>query len=119
MVENCKIESTMLGYEDHGILTCWLFLEGDGWNAGFGGYALDDYDESKGRRVASTKGLQTIAEILNALELDSWEKLPGTFIRAETDGWGGKCTKIGHLIKDKWFSWEGFFSEGEGEQGGK
>ena len=30
-VENAKITYVQLGYEDHGILTLMLGLEGDGW----------------------------------------------------------------------------------------
>ena len=38
---NAKIKSTKLGYEDHGILTCFLILEQESSSQGFGGYRLD------------------------------------------------------------------------------
>lgn len=41
MKGNAKIKSTMLGYEDHGILTCYLILDQAGSGQGFGGYRLD------------------------------------------------------------------------------
>lgn len=110
MIENMKITGTMLGYEDHSVLTCWLYLEGDGCGVGFGGYALDAYDKAKGKRVALGVGFDAIAEILHTLDLRSWEELPGTFIRANTDGPGGRCSKIGHLMKDRWFSFEDYFA---------
>ena len=110
MIENMKITSTMLGYEDHSILTCWLQLEGDGCGVGFGGYALDTYDKAKEKRVALGIGFDAIIEILNTLGLRSWEELPGTFVRAETEGIGGRCKRIGHLMKDRWFSFEEYFA---------
>ena len=30
-------------------------------------------------------------------------------MRVETDGWGGKIIRIGHLMKDKWFSFKEYF----------
>ena len=41
-IKNARITRTTLGVEDHGILTAFLHLEGDGWGIGFGGYALDE-----------------------------------------------------------------------------
>ena len=111
MIHNCEIKSTRLGCGDNGIFMCWLFLEGDGFVAGFGRYALDKWDESLKKRVMTAKGFQAIQEILNTLEIDTWEKLPGTFIRADFDGWLGTCTRIGHLMKDRWFSFKDFFAE--------
>ena len=37
-IRNAVIQSTMLGYEDHGILTCFLHLDYSGAGQGFGGY---------------------------------------------------------------------------------
>lgn len=111
MIENVKITATMFGKEDHGIMTCQIWVEGDGWGCCYGGYALDGFDKSKNKRYASPNGLQAIIEILNTLEVETWEKLQGQYIRVETSGWGGKITKIGHLMKDKWFSFEEFFAK--------
>lgn len=57
MVENAQIESTMLGMEDHGILTFFLSLKFEGSGQGFGGYAMDSYDKAKKRRVGSALGI--------------------------------------------------------------
>lgn len=54
-----------------------------------------------------------IAEILETVGVESWEELPGKFIRCENEGSGGKITRIGNIIKDKWFSPEDFFAEWE------
>ena len=114
MIENCKIKSTMLGYEGHGMLTCSLFLEGAGWTVSFGGYCLDQYGKRpEGRRYATSIGFQAITEILNTLEVKTWEELKGKYIRAESNGIGSTCEKIGHLMKDKWFSFREFFEQHE------
>lgn len=110
-IENARITSTMLGVEDHGIMTCYLFLEFENGGCGFGGYALDTYDKEAEGRVGTAAGMQMIAEILEPVGAESWEELPGKFIRCENEGWGGKITRIGNIIKDKWFSPEDFFAE--------
>ncbi len=103
-VENGKISSTMLGYEDHGILTCWLHIEGSGWGCGFGGHALDQYNPAFKERRGTAYGTQFIIEVLKVLEVSSWEKLKGTYCRVETEGLGGGIIRIGHLLKNQWFN---------------
>lgn len=93
--ENAKIGSTSLGLEDHGILTFWLFLEGGGWGCGFGGLCAD------GPGFA-----EAINKILETLEISTWEKLPGTFVRAKSEGLGGRLKAVGHLLKDRWVTIE-------------
>src|SRR5215472_18115765 len=102
-IENCKITSTFLGVEDHGIFTCYVTCEGDGWSCGFGGYGLDQWDAAAKIRIGTAYGMKFIMAILSTLELEKWESLKGTHCRVEAEGWGGKIVRIGHLIKDKWF----------------
>lgn len=40
-IENARITDTMLGIEDHGIMTCFIFCEFASGCCGFGGYSLD------------------------------------------------------------------------------
>lgn len=101
-IRNAIIKKTTLGYEDHGILTFWLHCEGDGWGCGFGGFALDAYDKATDRRVSTAFGAACISAVLQTLELDCWEKLPGTAVRVDTEGLGGRIRRLGHLIKDQW-----------------
>ena len=101
---NAKIISTKLGQE-HGCLTADLTIEGDGWGCGFGGYCLDRWYADIGEH-SSTDGYGAIIELMKTLEVESWEDLKGKFVRVETDGWGGKIIRIGHLLKDKWFSFK-------------
>ena len=37
--------------------------------------------------------------------------LKGKYVRVEIEGWGGKILRIGHLMKDKWFSFKDYFDE--------
>ena len=103
-IKNAVIKSTSLGYEDHGILTCYVYLEGDGWGVGFGGYALDGYDKSAKRRwAANGYGVEFIRAIMRVAGVEVWEKLPGKSVRVDTEGWGGKALRLGHFLKDDWF----------------
>lgn len=102
IIENGKITGTMLGYEDHGIFTIGLSLECDGSGCVYGGYALDEFDKEKKARVGTAYGLESIIAVLKTLEIEKWEKIPGTFVRIEHEGWGGKVVRIGHIMKDKW-----------------
>ena len=106
---NAKITNTKLG-EDHGCLTANLFLEGDGWGCTFGGYCLDHWFSDIGK-YNSSDGYGAIIELMKTLEVESWEKLNGKYVRVEIEGWGGNIIKIGHLLKNKWFSWKDYFEE--------
>lgn len=91
---NAEIVSTLLGYEGHGILTYMIYFGYDGHSTqGIGGYALG--------KEYTTK---VIEGLLKTLDVESWEKLKGTYVRIEKENGGnGKILKIGHLLKDKWF----------------
>ena len=106
---NAKITNTKLG-EDHGCLTANLFLEGDGWGCTFGGYCLDHWFSDVGK-YNSSDGYGAIIELMKTLEVESWEELMGKYVRVEIEGWGGNIIKIGHLFKNKWFSWKDYFEE--------
>lgn len=103
-IRNAKIRSTQLGWEDHGIFTFGLNLEYGGMGQSFGGYCLDEPIKKDGKfmeRVGTAVGMDAIMKILKVLEVSDWEKLPGTFVRA--DGDSGNIYRIGHLLKDEWF----------------
>ena len=63
-IKNARIRSTMLGREDHGILTFMIDLEYGGGGQGFGGYGLDEYDAEHERRVGVAASMDLISEIL-------------------------------------------------------
>lgn len=110
-IKNAKITSTMLGKEDHGIFTCQICVEGNDWGCYYGGYSLDTPNKDTKKRIGTKEGMQAIMELLSTLEVDTWEKLKGQYVRVQTSGLGGKITAIGHLMQDKWFSFEEFFNK--------
>ena len=97
--KNAIIESTTLGYGDHGAMSFWLTLDYGGTAQGFGGYALDGPGKN-GHRVGSAFGLEAIMGVLTTLGVERWEKLPGTPLRVR-GGWD-KIEAIGHHLKDQW-----------------
>lgn len=96
---NAEITETRLG-EDHGCLTADLIIEGNSWGCRYGGYCLDHWYADTGEHYSSD-GYGAIIELMKTLEVDSWEELKGKYIRVETEGWGGKVVRIGHLFKDR------------------
>src|SRR5687767_10205835 len=99
MILNAKIRSVSLGFEDHGILTCWLTLDYGSSVQGFGGYGFSH--RPKDKHIGASDLADYILGILTTLEVDLWEKLPGTVIRAEKDGEFGNVIvkRIGHALK--------------------
>jgi hypothetical protein len=102
-IENAIIEDTMLGIEDHGIGTCFLYLKMDGTGQGFGGYALWSPNQLK-NEINKPKvdycGLW-LTKILEITECSKWEDVKGKLIRISHTM--DKIDGIGHIIKDKWF----------------
>ena len=108
MKGNAKIESTMLGYEDHGILTCFLNLEQGATGQGFGGFGLDGQPnkDKKGNRIGDRQPNKMagfwIKRILETVGVGEWEKLKGKYIRVDGEEFGD-IFGIGHITEDKWF----------------
>ena len=104
MIKNAIIKSTMLGREDHGIMTFMIFVEFDKCvTCGVGGYMLDEYDKESNKRVFFFFSMETISKVLDVVGVDRWEALPGKYIRIVDNGWGSTINKIGNIIEDKWF----------------
>lgn len=87
---NAKITGTFLGREDHGIFTAWVYLDYGGSGQGFGGRCL-------GGKYTH----EFIDGVLEALNVESWEKLKGVPCRAEADH--AHVHRIGHYLEDRWF----------------
>jgi hypothetical protein len=101
-IKNAIIEGTTLGVEDHGIFTAMISLDyGDSGHQGFGGYAFDEWQEEKKKRVGVGFGIDFIRSVLETLEVETWEDLIGTHCRVDSEHC--KVHKIGHILKDKWF----------------
>ncbi len=101
-----RIESTMLGTEDHGILTCYLFVDYGGSGQGIGGYALDEWKgpkSSEGRRVGTAYGMEFVARTMKACGVSSWEKVKGRtiFVLKDSDSWQAKVVGIENLPTER------------------
>lgn len=111
-IENARISSTFLGIEDHGVMSFTLFLDYGGSGQGFGQYCLDEPVKIDGkfiRRKGTALGCDCILQILITLGVDSWEKLPGTYVKADHDS--AKIYRIAPILGDKWFDVEEFFKD--------
>ena len=110
-IKNAKISSTMLGREDHGIMTFMIYIDGYGFRCGIGGYCLDEFSSSTQTRVFRAESMEAISKILEVVGVDKWEDLPGKYIRIEYNGLGSTVTKIGNIIEEKWFNLKEFFGK--------
>ena len=102
---NARIESTMLGIEDHGTMTCMIHLDYGGSGQGFGGYSLDQFGGKEGH----ASSILFIRRILETVDVDAWEELVGKYIRVRYTH--DRVHAIGHIIEDKWFTPAEFFKE--------
>lgn len=114
--KNAKIESTMLGVEDHGIMSFMLMLDyGGGSIQGAGGYALDtplkDNNGKFIKRVGGAPGMTLIMRILEVVGVDKWEDLKGEHIRVKAEF--TSIHAIGNLLKDDWLDFKEFFKDQE------
>ncbi len=108
-IKNAKITSTMLGREDHGILTAFVYLDYGGASQGFGGYAFDGYDKATKERYGHRFGMDFIAAVLATVGVETWEKLPGKVCRVRADF--GKVYTLGNFLTDTWFDPEELFAK--------
>jgi len=102
-IVNARIESTMLGIEDHGIMTFMITLDYGGSGQGYGGYAFDSYNKETKKRVGSAFGIEAIRSLLEAVGVTCWEDLEGKYVRVEREeGWSGKIYSVGHIVEPNW-----------------
>lgn len=90
--ENMRIQSTTLGFEDHGFFTFNLDLRSAGSGQGFGNFILD--------AGCTFKALTTLLKVVG---VESWEQLPGKYVRVQRVTEYGLIRGIGNIIEDKWF----------------
>jgi hypothetical protein len=110
--KNAIIKSTMLGIEDHGIMSFYLNLDYGGSGQSAGGYCLDNPIKKDGKffkRIGTASGMSLIMEIMEVSGVSKWEDLPNTHIRVKADQ--GKVYAVGNILKDKWINFEQFFRD--------
>lgn len=100
IIENACIKSTMLGIEDHDVMSFYLYLDYGGRGQGAGGYCLDSYSREMDKRIGWAGGIAMIRAILEVVGVRKWEDLPGKNIRVKhTDS---NVSAVGNILRDKW-----------------
>jgi len=97
-IKNAQIERTMLGIEDHGLLTFFLYIALDGSrhsSIAAGGYHL-----------SGEYGAAMIKEVLKVLDAKKWEELEGKYLRIKLEY--RRLVAIGHITKDEWLDCKEF-----------
>jgi hypothetical protein len=88
-----RIDSTSLGWEDHGILTANLHCTWPGGGISVGGFCLD---ESTGTpdwaRRGTAYGLDHVMRLMETVGVTAWEKLPGEQVIVLFDAEPGRST---------------------------
>ena len=107
---NAQITNTMLGREDHGIMTFMIFVRCDDFGCGIGGYALDVKPKQEGDSIYSPKAMEVLSKILETVGVNKWEDLKGKYIRVVDEGHNSAINEIGNLMEDKWLNFKDFFS---------
>ena len=102
IIENAVISSTQLGTGDSPCFNFWINLDYGGSGQGFGGHALDQWDEPAGRRVGVAYGTEAIMGVLRVVGVDNWEQLPGKSVRVKKTDHFGRIVALGNYLKDEW-----------------
>lgn len=114
---NAKITNTQITMKEYGSLIFYLTLEGAGWGVSFGGYCIGHgYLGAHEFKAETGKGLEAMMQIMDVIGVETWEDLKGQYCRVEHNGLGTRVTKIGHLMKDRWFDIEEFFKANSEEE---
>lgn len=97
--EIAKVKTAHLGWEDHGIFTCWLDMDFGGAGQGIGLHSLDvpkDDGSGRKRRVGTAYGMEYICRLMRACGVDEWSKLPGRhiYVLRDGEGWNSKVVGI-------------------------
>lgn len=96
-----RVDSTMLGVEDHGAMTAALTLKAKGTGVALSGWVLDTSPIHKGaRREGSAYGLDYVMEVMRTVGVSSWEKVLGSHVIAlfsSPSPWGSVIVGIANL----------------------
>lgn len=105
---NALIESTMFGWEDHGILTFSLGLDYGGTHQAAGCLSL-----SGGKPTSyAYRGLELLADILRVVGVDEWEKLKGQPVVAlfDNDGWNEPVRGLDNFLSTRQVIWADYLT---------
>jgi len=105
-IKNAKITDTMLGLEDHGIMTFSIYLSYDSFSQSAGGICLCS---SKPTKDKSAIGIALIRDIIMTVGVEKWEDLKGKHVRARCDNKG--VYAIGNIVEYKWTCFDEFINK--------
>jgi hypothetical protein len=94
-VENVQLDYFSLGNGDHGVMSSFIGVKGDGWGQGFGGYSL------KGERTY--KWLDAIFKTLELSDIKYLKQGVPLRVVRNGNGFASVIVGIGHFYKDQWF----------------
>lgn len=80
-----RIEYVKLGREDHGVMTMTLGFDFGCSFQAFGGYFLDDYDNTLKKRVGSAAGMDFVIRVLDTFNVDDINDIKGKYAFAIRD----------------------------------
>jgi len=104
-IENAFIEGVMLGIEDHGILTMSFHLKYDGTAQSYGGICLDERGTHYERQSGPAVGMM-IRSLCEIFSRDFMELSGYCRVIREDSHWNSRIKAIGHILNDRWFSYE-------------
>ena len=111
--QNAKIDSTSLGFEDHGIFTVMLGLDYGGTHQGAGMLCLSHTDKDTHKVVMRPELGDIILGVMKACGVQEWEKVNGKTVVAifEDDSWSSNPIGIAPLLGGKPFIWKSVFAD--------
>ena len=110
-IKNAKITKADLSMEDHGVLTLWLTIEGNGWGVNLGGYVLGKGFLGAESFEGSAKGIEEIMRVMDTVGVERFSDLTGKYIRVEIGNWGDRIKKSGNIIENKWIDYNEFYKD--------
>jgi|TARA_Y100000310_G_scaffold90528_3_gene87846 hypothetical protein len=81
-----KISDAWFGFNDRGMLDCWVMIDyEEGCSQGFGGICLDTYNKETEEREGSAFGCDYLVQLMTIFKVDRIEKLRGKYCYALKD----------------------------------
>lgn len=106
---NMRITSVDLSMSDHGCMTLFMGMDGNGYGTVYGGYCLGHGYLGAKEFDGSEKSMPYIMNIMNVVGVERFNDMKGKYVRVAIKGLGSPVKIIGNIIEDKWFDPESFF----------